>query len=92
MDLNTLSILVMDKFKDANGYSELDDKQLFKSIYGYLNSVYKRHFYLAQKRIESDEMKGLFPSPEKYKKEYDAVEDIVMVHANKLAATTRDQI
>lgn len=92
MDLNTLSVLVMEKLKDANLYSELDDKALFKSIYGYLDLAYKRNFYLAKKRIESDELRGIFPNPEKYKKEYDAVEDIVMAQANKLAAITRDQI
>lgn len=82
----------MEKLKDANGYSELDNKEMFKSIYGYLNSVYRKHFYFAQKRIEIDELKGIIISSEKYKKEYDRVEDIVMIHANKLAATTKDQI
>lgn len=92
MDLNTLSALVVEKIKDANGYSELDDKTLFKSIHGYLEMVYQNHFYLAQKKIKNEENCGLSLSKTRYKKEYDSVEDTVMIYANKLAATTKEQI
>lgn len=92
MDLVTLTSLVIEKIKDANGYSELDPKALHKSVHGYLEKIYKKHFYNAQKRLEDEEARGIFPSQAKYKKEYDEVEDIVMVYANKLAATTKDQV
>ena len=82
----------MEKFKEAKGYSELDDAQLFKSIHGYLDGIYKKHFYIAQQKIEKDERKGIFPTQEKYKKECDAVEDIVISFANKLAATDPKEI
>ena len=92
MDLDTLSLLVIDKFKNSGGYSELDNKLLFNSVRGYLESVYRINFYKTQQRIESEERQGLFPSSEKYKKEYEAVEDLVMACANKLAATTKQEI
>ena len=92
MDLDTLALLVIEKFKEAGGYSELDQKKLFVSIRGYLESIYRVNFHKTQQRIESEERQGFFPSKEKYQKEYAAVEDYVMNCANKLAATSRQEI
>ena len=90
--MDTLALLVVEKFHDAGGYSELDNKKLFSSIRGYLESIYRVNFHKTQKRIESEERQGLFPSKEKYQKEYAAVEDYVMTCANKLAATEKNEI
>lgn len=92
MDIKSLSTLVIEKLKDANMYSELDDKALFKAVYGYLDMIYQKHFHLAQKRIKSEEQSGIFPNEARYKKAYDGVEDTVMIYANKLAAVTKEQI
>lgn len=91
MDISTLSALIIEKIKEAGGYSELSDEALFKSIYGSLNMIYKKHFYIAQQKLESEERQGIFPNKERYKKEYEKVEDYVMAYANKLAATTKEQ-
>lgn len=92
MDLTNLSTLILEKIKDANAYSELSDQELFEVIYDYLDAIYKKQFLLAQRRIENAELKGIFPNSEKYKKEYDNVEDIVMTYANKLSAMTKDEL
>ena len=92
MDLNALTSLVVEKFKDAGGYSELDDEQLSKSIHRYLDYIYRRYFNIAKKKIEENERKGIFPNENDYKKEYALVEDLVMVYANKIAAVTKGEV
>lgn len=92
MDITALSTLVIQKFREAGGYSELDDKDLFKSIYKFLDTQYRRHLYIAQKRLQDEEARGIFPDKAKYDAAYVAVEDIVMAYANKLAATDKAEI
>ena len=92
MNIGALAKLVIEKFKEADGYSELNDKELFKSIYGYLDSIYRKHFEIARKKIKDDESKGIFPDQKEYKERYEGVEDIVMMYANKLAATDKSEI
>lgn len=92
MDLAALTTLIIEKFKDAGGYSELNDEQLFKSIYKYLDAIYRKYFAIAQKKIEEKERMGVFPNQLDYKKEYDLVEDLVMIYANKIAAVTKGEI
>jgi hypothetical protein len=92
MDIQALSALVVQKFKEAGGYSELEDKVLFESIFKFLDMQYRRHTYIAQQKIKEDERRGIFPNKAKYDAAYIAVEDIVMAYANKLAATDRADV
>jgi hypothetical protein len=92
VDLNALAALVVEKFKDANGYSELSDEQLHKSVHLYLDSIYRKYFAVAQKKIAEKERAGLFPNSADYKKEYDLVEDLVMIYANKIAAVSKSEV
>ena len=92
MDLNALASLIIEKFKDVNGYSELSDDQLQKSIHGYLDSIYRKYLVIAQKKISEKERSGFIPNQTDYKKEYDLVEDLVMIYANKIAATEKNEI
>lgn len=92
MDITSLTGLVISKFKEAGGYSELDDKALYKSIHNYLESQYRRHFYLAQKRLSDDEKCGIFPDKAKYDAAYVEVENIVVTYANKLAAVEKIEV
>lgn len=92
MDISTLTKIVISKIKEVIIYSEITDEQLYKTIYKSLNTTYQKHFYQAQKRIKDDENRGVFITRDKYKKEYDGVENIVMAHANKLAATNKTEV
>lgn len=92
MDLDTLTSLVIEKFNYAGGYSELDKGQLYKTVKTYLETIYTINIYKTQKRIEAEEKMGIFPNKETYRKEYSAVEDYVMNCANRLAASTKEEI
>ena len=92
MDIQALSALVIQKYKEAGGYSELEDKELFKSIYKYLDLQYRRHSYIAEQKLKDDERRGIFPNKLKYEAAYTAVEDTIMNYANKLAATDRADV
>jgi hypothetical protein len=92
MDIQALTGLVISKFKDAGGYSELEDKELYKAIYKFLDMQYRRNFYAAQQRLSNEEKLGTFMTKEKYEEAYLEVEDIVMGYANKLAATDKAEI
>ena len=92
MDITALSSLVIQKFKEAGGYSELEDKDLFKSIYKFLDMQYRKNFYAAQQRLNQEEKIGTFMTKEKYDEAYLEVEDIVMGYANKLAATDKAEV
>lgn len=91
MDLISLSNLVIEKLRESGFYSELSDEDLQNCIHEYLDNIYRKYMYIAQKKISDDEKKGVFPNHQEYKKQYDMVEDIVMVYANKLAATNRNE-
>ena len=92
MDLQTTAELVIEKFKDAGGYSELPDEDLYQSVYGFLDEIYQKHFAIAQAKIKAEENRGIFPDTKRYETAYAGVEDIVMYYANKLAATDRAEI
>lgn len=92
MDIGSLATLVIQKFKTAGGYSELPDKDLYRSIYKFLDKEYRKHFKAAQQALKDEEARGLFPIKENYDAAYIAVEEIVMEYANKLAATDRADI
>jgi hypothetical protein len=92
VDLTALTTLIVEKFKDAGGYSELNDQQLFNAIYKYLDAIYRKYFQIAQGKIEKRELDGIPPNQAEYKKEYELVEDLVMVYANKIAAVTKGEI
>lgn len=91
MDLASLANLVIEKLKESGVYSELNDEDLQKSVHDYLDHIYRKYMYIAQKKISDSEKQGIFPNQQEYKKQYDMVEDIVMVYANKLAATNRNE-
>lgn len=92
MDITALAGLVIAKFKESGGYSELDDKALFKSIFASLDAQYRRHFYIAQKRLNDEEKRGIFPDKAKYDAAYIEVENLVVAYANKLAASQKSEI
>ena len=92
MDLQTTAELVIEKFKDAGGYSELPDEELLVSVYGFLEEIYQKHLAIAQAKIKAEENRGIFPDTKRYDAAYQGVEDIVMYYANKLAATDRAEI
>lgn len=92
MDIQDLATLVMQKFKEAGGYSELEDKALLKNIYKALNIQYQKNFYFAKKKIKEDEARGIVLDKDKYDKQYAAVEDSVIAYANKLAATEKHEV
>lgn len=92
MDIDGLASLVLQKFKEGGGHGDVQEKTLLKSIHGALNLMYRKHFFTAQQRISNEEKQGIYVSKEKYEKEYSAVEDMVMNYANKLAATTKEEI
>jgi hypothetical protein len=92
MDTQVLVVAVMEKFREAGGYTDLDDKALYKSIKKAIDYTYQKNFYETQKRIKDDERRGIFPDEKRYEKDYTAVEDVVFAYANKLAATQRGEI
>lgn len=92
MDLNALTTLVVEKFKEAGGYSELSDQELYRSVYKYLDSIYRKFFSVAKKKLEEQERSGISISEADYKKEYEMVEDLVMIYANKIAAVIRSEV
>lgn len=92
MDIQALTGLVISKFKEAGGYSELEEKDLFKSIFKFLDMQYRKNFYITQQRLKDEEKRGIFMTKEKYEMAYLEVEDIVMGYANKLAATDKAEI
>jgi hypothetical protein len=92
MDLQTTAELVIEQFKAAGGYSELDDDALYESIYGFLDDIYQKHLAIAQAKIKAEERRGIFPDTRRYDEAYQGVEDIVMHYANRLAATDRAEI
>ena len=92
MDIQPLTLAVIEKFRDAGGYTDLEEKNLFKSIHKALNLVYQKNFYTTQQRLKDEERRGIFPDKDKYEKEYKAVEDLVFAYANKLAAVEKHEV
>ena len=92
MDIKALTKLVIERFKEGRGYSELDDDQLFKSIHRYLDGIYHKYFYIAQKKIEENKNRGNPTGDASYKNEYESVEDTVMSYANKVAAINKSDL
>ena len=92
MDTAALTSLVIEKLKDANLYSELDDKALFKSIHAGIRRSYEKHLYDAQKRLKAEENAGAEPDRQKYEQAYSEIEDRVMEYASKIAAVTKKEI
>lgn len=92
MDIKDVALLVMERFREANGYSELDNESLFKAIYHYLNHIYQKQMYMTKNRLAEDERRGIFPDAKKYESEYLKVEDYVLAQAMKLAAADRSEI
>jgi hypothetical protein len=92
MDTHSLAALVLRKYKEAGGYSDVGDKALLQSIQQFLQNKYEQLFFLAQMKIKQEEIRGIFPDTKKYESEYQEVEDAVMAYANILAATDKAEL
>lgn len=92
MDIETTTELVIEKFKSVGGYSDMDDDALYTSIYGYLDEIFQNQLALVQTKVKAMEARGIFPDQEKYAEMYNAIEDVVMYYANRLAATHKSEI
>ena len=92
MDIEGLSALVLQKIKEVEYYSELDDKALYKSIYKSLDLTYRKNLFEFQKRMRQEEQEGKMADIKKYEKAYEELENIVMTQANKIAASNRSEI
>ena len=92
MDITALASIVLQKFKNAGGYSEMADGVLFKSLFQALDGQYRKHFYITQKRLKSEEERGIIVDKAEYDAAYAEVETLVIAYANKLAATEKSEL
>lgn len=80
---------IMERFKNANGYSELTESQLRKVITKYLVGEHDREIEILAYQMEEERSMGFTPDTEFYKKEYDLIKDKIIQKALDLCQNTK---
>lgn len=80
---------IMEKFKYANGYSELTYDQLRKVITKYLVAEHDKEIEELAFQMETERQAGYPPDTEYYRKEYDLIKDKIIQRALDLAQTEK---
>lgn len=92
MKTNELLDLIMLKFKESNGYSEMGDDKLKKSIKDCLDVKYRKEMDDALNRLNRKQKHGRKISDHDYEIEQMSVEENVIYAAQLLAATTKEDL
>lgn len=92
MNVEELTDLVIDKFKNNGGYIETSEKKMRSSIYQYLAKMYRYELEYAVMKLEHDKVSGKSPSKEDYVKEIQKVEDLLIIQAELIAVSSKQEL
>ena len=87
MDIDHLTELVLNKFINSNGYSELDILDLHKVIHKHLTGFYKRKVHVANTKLNIKKIKGIEVSELEYEEAINNAQSVTIQQAYAIAAT-----
>lgn len=88
MEITTLVKLVLDKFYNSNGYSELLRSDLTEKISKYLEEEYHNKIWKSTEIIKREENITGFANLKRYEEEHDKIEQEIVLIAQSLAASS----
>lgn len=92
MQTKDLIELIVQKFKESNGYAEMGETKLKNSIKDCLNIKYRKELDDALERLNNKKKDGRAISEQDYEREQMRVEENVIYAAQLLAATTHEDL
>lgn len=92
MNVSILVELVIKKFHEADGYSELTQKQLEKSVTEYLSQEYKKRVDKSAAIIKKEENITGYSDIKRYEEEHENIKKEIIFVARSLAATSLEDL
>lgn len=92
MDIQPYVDLIIDKFKNAKGYSEIEDEKLSKILYSYLNRIYHEEIEALAIKIDTEHELDVWPDLERYKKETMEIKTKILKKTREIAQTKKEKL
>ena len=92
LDTESLARHVIEKMRESDGYREMSEWQLGKSLVQFFEEELKKEIEITRMELKSEEKKGKFPNLDKYKEKYDAIEKRLFNKAMELGATSKEDL
>jgi hypothetical protein len=92
MNVSMLTKLVLTKFYEANGYSDISKEELTESITNYLEDEYHKRVWKSTEIIKKEENITGFANLKRYEEEHEKIEKEIVFIARSLAATSMEDL
>lgn len=91
MDIQPYVDLIIDKFRTAKGYSEIEFDKLSKTLFNYLNNIYYKEIEALAIKIDTENELDVLPDIERYKKEHMEIKTRILRKAKEIGMTQKEE-
>ncbi|MHA1675723.1 MAG: hypothetical protein ACTSU6_00940 [Candidatus Njordarchaeales archaeon] len=92
MEVAPLVRLIIKKFEEAGGYTEIKGRHFSALLTKHLTQEFKKEINAVAMQLEVEEQLGRLPSQERYHEEYEKAENKIVMIAQELAATCKEDL
>jgi hypothetical protein len=92
MEMKALVELIVEKFYDANGYSDLSREETSAKILQYLEYEYQSRLVRSTNILKKEESINGFANLKRYEEEHERIEDEIIELAKEMAAVSKQDL